>query len=90
MLQRIKENAPPFPRAQLRTFIRMDPVEEDMCHESLAEEDMLTLEELSEVLAEVEGTTAEEIERGAAEIDIAPPEEGEVVKTFGDPGPLDA
>lgn len=73
-----------------RTFISTDPVGEDMCHEEPAEEDILTFKELSEVLAEVEGTTAEEIERGAAEIDIAPPEEGEVVKTFGDAGPLDA
>jgi hypothetical protein len=73
-----------------RTFIRTDPVEGDMCHESPAEEDILTIEELTELLAEVTDTTPEEIERGAAEIDIAPPEEGEVVKTFGDPGPLDA
>lgn len=50
-----------------------------MCHEESAEEDILTLEELSEILAEIEGTTAEEIEQGAAEIEIAPPWEGEIV-----------
>jgi hypothetical protein len=65
-------------------------LEKNMCHESPAEEDILTIEELTELLAEVTDTTPEEIERGAAEIDIAPPEEGEVVRTFGDPGPLDA
>lgn len=69
------------------TFISTDPVEEDMCHESPAEEDILTFEELSEVLAEVTDTTPEEIERG---FEIASPEEGEVVRTFGDAGPLDA
>jgi hypothetical protein len=62
-------------------------LEKNMCHESPAEEDILTLEELSEVLADVEGTTPEEIERGAAAIDIAPPEEAEDVG-YGDGGSL--
>lgn len=69
------------------TFISTAPLKEDMCHESPAEEDILTFEELTELLAEVTDSTPEEIERG---FEIAPPEEGKVVRTFGDAGPLDA
>lgn len=63
------------------TFIRTDPIEDDMSREAPAEDtvEFLTPEELSEVLADATDTDPEEIERGAAALDIAPPEEAEVV-----------
>lgn len=44
------------------------------------EEEVLTVDELTELLAEVTGTTPEEIERGAAELDLALPWEAEIVE----------
>jgi hypothetical protein len=46
---------------------------------ALADADMISDEELTELLADIEGMTPEEIEHGAAELEIAPPEESTVV-----------
>lgn len=51
------------------------------------EDDVVTVEELTELLAEAEGTTPEDIDRRAKELEIGPPEEAEVVG-YGDDGPL--
>jgi len=39
-------------------------------------QDVLSVDELTEIIADATGETPEEIEKGAKEIDIAPPEEG--------------
>lgn len=59
-------------------FICANPVEEDMSGESPTE-DVLSVDELTELLADTTGTTPEEIEQGATNIEIAPPEEATVV-----------
>ena len=46
----------------------------------LPEDDIVSLEELTELLAEATGTTPEEIRRGAEELEIAPPWEAEIVE----------
>ena len=51
-----------------------------MSREAPTEDEVLTLEELSEILADATDTDPEEIERGAAELEIAPPEEADVVE----------
>lgn len=42
-------------------------------------DEVLSMDELTELLAEVEGTTPEELERQAEEFDIAPPEDATIV-----------
>ena len=61
------------------TFIPSRRVEGDMRRGALADADMISDEELTELLADIEGMTPEEIEHGAAELEIAPPEEATVV-----------
>ena len=50
----------------------------DMSKEQTREdpsEEVISMDELTEILAEAEGVTPEEIEQGAEELDLAPPEE---------------
>lgn len=61
------------------TFIRSNLLEDGMSREAPVEEDILTVEELTELLAETTDTTPEEIDRGAGELNLAPPEEARVV-----------
>ena len=49
-----------------------------MCGDEPAEE-ILSMDELTEVLADATGETPEEIERGAEAIDFIPPEEATVI-----------
>jgi len=42
-------------------------------------EEVISIDELTEILAEAEGVTPEEIEQGAEELDLAPPEEATVL-----------
>jgi len=42
-------------------------------------EEVISMDELTEILAEAEGVTPEEIEHGAEELDLAPPEEATVL-----------
>ena len=42
-------------------------------------EEVISMDELTEILAEAEGVTPEEIEQGAEELDLAPPEEATVL-----------
>ena len=58
-----------------------------MSREAPVEEDVLTVEELTELLAETTDTTPEEIERGAGELNLTPPEEARVVG-YGERGSL--
>ena len=44
-----------------------------------ASEEVISMDELTEVLADATGETPEEIERGAEEIDFLPPEEATVL-----------
>lgn len=60
------------------TLITPKPLRTGMSHEVSGEE-VLTVDEFTEVLAEETGETPEEIERGAEEIDIAPPEEATIL-----------
>lgn len=53
-----------------------------MCREQPREElseELISMDELTEVLAEATGKTPEEIERGAEEMDFIPPEEAPVL-----------
>ena len=49
-----------------------------MCGDEPAE-DILSMDELTEVVADTTGKTPEEIERGAETIDLIPPEEATVI-----------
>jgi hypothetical protein len=60
-----------------RTLITPNPVDTDMSQED--PEEILTVDELTDVLADATGSTPEEIERGAEELEIAPPYEATVV-----------
>lgn len=60
------------------TLITTKPVDTDMSHE-VGGEEILTVDEFTELLAEETGETPEEIARGAEEIDIAPPEEATIL-----------
>ena len=54
----------------------------DMSHEQPREdlsEELISMDELTEILAEATGETPEEIERGAEEMDFIPPEEAPVL-----------
>jgi hypothetical protein len=64
------------------TLIRTKPVGSDMSHEQPREdlsEELISMDELTEILAEATGETPEEIERGAEEMDFIPPEEAPVL-----------
>jgi len=54
-----------------------NPVDTDMSQED--PEEILTVDELTDVLADATGATPEEIERGAEELEIAPPYEATVI-----------
>jgi hypothetical protein len=70
------------------TFISPNLLEETMSRKApVEEEDVLSVEELTELLAEATDTTPEDIERGAAELALAPPEEAQVVE-YGERGSL--
>lgn len=60
------------------TLITSKPMDSDMSQEEPTEE-ILSIDEFTEVLADATGSTPEEIERGAESFDIAPPEEATVL-----------
>jgi len=63
-------------------FISTKHVNTDMSKEQTREdpsEEVISMDELTEILAEAEGVTPEEIEQGAEELDLAPPEEATVL-----------
>ena len=61
-------------------LISLDPLEADMSQEpAFPEEDVVSLEELTELLAEATDTSPEEVERQAAEMEFPPPHEAAVV-----------
>jgi len=64
------------------TLMTTNPVGLDMSQEQPREdasEEVITMDELTEVLAEATGETPEEIEQGAEAIDFLPPEEATVL-----------
>lgn len=54
-------------------------VDHTMCDEQIDEE-IISMDELTEILAEAEGVTPEKIEQGAEAIDFIPPEEAPRVR----------
>jgi len=63
-----------------RNLISPDLLEADMSQEpAFPEEDVASLEELTELLAEATDTSPEEVERQAAEMEFPPPHEAAVV-----------
>ena len=64
------------------TLISTKHVNTDMSKEQSREdpsEEVISMDELTEILAEAEGVTPEEIKQGAEELDLAPPEEATVL-----------
>ena len=81
---RSAENPPTWPDGgdSSHRLITTKPVSTDMSHEHPREEpseEVISIDELTEILAEAEGVTPEEIEQGAEELDLAPPEEATVL-----------